>query len=114
MNHQCTQFTSVANWITPEIRTVWVPRVPAATPQKFKHTDGGLTAKDGELKGFTIAGPDQKWHWATARIVGVTVEVSSPEVPTPVAGRYGWADHPDCNLSNSADLPVSPFRTDDW
>ena len=28
--------------------------------------------------------------------------------------RYGWADNPMCNLSNSAGLPASPFRTDDF
>ena len=80
----------------------------------FKHADGGLTAKEGDLKGFTIAGADKKWQWATARIEGKTVVVSSPDVPSPVAVRYGWADHPVCNLFNGAGLPCSPFRTDDW
>lgn len=40
--------------------------------------------------------------------------VSSPEVPFPIAVRYAWADNPVCNLTNEADLPASPFRTDDW
>jgi sialate O-acetylesterase len=80
----------------------------------FTHTDGGLTAKDGELQGFVIAGPDKKWHWATARIEGKTVVVSSPEVQSPVAVRYAWADNPKCNLYNGAGLPASPFRTDNW
>jgi len=31
-----------------------------------------------------------------------------------MAVRYGWADNPDCNLYNKADLPASPFRTDAW
>jgi sialate O-acetylesterase len=31
-----------------------------------------------------------------------------------VAVRYAWADNPVCNLYNSAGLPVTPFRTDDW
>lgn len=80
----------------------------------FKHTDAGLKGKGGELKGFTIAGADKKWRWAKARIEGAKVVVTSPEVPSPVAVRYGWADHPTCNLFNGADLPASPFRTDDW
>jgi sialate O-acetylesterase len=46
--------------------------------------------------------------------MGDTVLVSSPEVKVPVAVRYGWADNPDCNLYNGADLPASPFRTDNW
>jgi sialate O-acetylesterase len=77
----------------------------------FKHTDGGLTAKGGELQGFVIAGADKQWHWATARIAGDSVVVSSPEVKSPVAVRYAWADNPKCNLYNGAGLPASPFRT---
>jgi sialate O-acetylesterase len=35
-------------------------------------------------------------------------------VPEPAAVRYGWAANPKCNLVNGANLPASPFRTDDW
>jgi sialate O-acetylesterase len=35
-------------------------------------------------------------------------------VSQPVAVRYAWADNPTCNLYNSAKLPASPFRTDNW
>jgi sialate O-acetylesterase len=80
----------------------------------FSNTDGGLAAKDGELKGFAIAGSDRKWVWAKARIDGDKVVVSSPDVKAPVAVRYAWADNPACNLTNGAGLPASPFRTDDW
>jgi sialate O-acetylesterase len=81
---------------------------------KFKHTDGGLVAKDGELKGFVIAGDDQQWKPATAKIAGEQVIVSSLEVKKPAAVRYAWANNPECNLTNGAGLPASPFRTDDW
>ena len=80
----------------------------------FSHTDGGLVAKDGELKGFAIAGADKKWVRATAQISGATVIVSNPEVKAPQAVRYAWANNPDCNLQNGAGIPASPFRTDDW
>lgn len=80
----------------------------------FRHTDGQLVAQGAELKGFTIAGADHKFHPAKARIVNDKVVVSSEEVPFPVAVRYGWANNPDCNLYNKAGLPASPFRTDDW
>jgi len=66
------------------------------------------------LKGFSIAGPDKKFHWAEAVIDGDQVVVSSPDVPFPIAVRYAWADNPVCNLFNEAGLPASPFRTDDW
>jgi sialate O-acetylesterase len=80
----------------------------------FKHTDGGLVARGGNLNGFVIAGADKEWHWGKARIEGETIVVSSPDVKSPVAVRYAWADNPKCNLYNDAGLPASPFRTDDW
>jgi sialate O-acetylesterase len=80
----------------------------------FKDVDGGLEARDGELTGFSIAGADRKFVWANAKIEGNTVVVSSPEVPKPVAVRYGWADFPVVNLYNKKGLPATPFRTDDW
>ena len=80
----------------------------------FTHTDGGLVAKDGDLKGFAIAGENHHWISATARIQGNKVIVASPEVKSPKAVRYAWAANPDCNLFNGAGLPASPFRTDDW
>ncbi len=67
------------------------------------------------LIGFAVAGNDRKFHWAEASIEGTDqIVVSSTEVPHPVAVRYAWADNPICNLVNSAGLPASPFRTDDW
>ena len=80
----------------------------------FDHTDQGLVAKGGDLTGFAIAGADQKWHWADARIDGDSIVVSCKEVPSPVAVRYAWAANPACNLFNGAGLPAAPFRSDDW
>ena len=37
----------------------------------FKHTNGGLVAKDAVLKGFAIAGEDKKFVWANAKIGGI-------------------------------------------
>ena len=83
----------------------------------FTGAGAGLAAKGGEpLKRFAIAGADRKFVWGDAKINGLTVVVvSSPQVPKPVAVRYAWDINPDgCNLFNSAGLPASPFRTDDW
>ncbi len=78
----------------------------------FRHTGGGLLAKDGALKGFTIAGKDQKFVPAKAEIQGDTVVVSAEGVTDPEAVRYGWDNVPDVNLFNKEGLPASPFRTD--
>ena len=86
----------------------------------FSNTGKGLKilpnsqCDDTELRGFAIAGKDKKFYWANAQILGDEVVVSAPEAPNPIAVRYAWADNPICNLGNDADLPASPFRTDDW
>jgi sialate O-acetylesterase len=81
----------------------------------FEHVYDGLVVKNGEkLKGFAIAGEDKQFVWADAVIDDETVVVSSQEVKQPVAVRYAWASNPVCNLFNSAGLPASPFRTDNW
>jgi sialate O-acetylesterase len=81
---------------------------------RFQGDGGGLEARDGDLKGFAIAGEDKKFVWAKAEIEGDQVVLSNPAVPKPVAVRYGWADCPVVNLWNKAGLPASPFRTDDF
>ena len=103
----------------------------------FRHTDGGLIAKplaatydvsskanmtaplvrnspNSQLEGFAICGQDKQWVWADAKIEGDKVVVTSDKVAVPVAVRYAWADNPTCNLYNGANLPASPFRTDDF
>jgi sialate O-acetylesterase len=79
----------------------WSPLPVAPTPPT------GLT-------GFAIAGADKNFVWAKAEIVGNDVVVSSDQVASPVAVRYGWANDPSCDLYNQEGLPASPFRTDDW
>ena len=82
---------------------------------QFDHVYNGLKTLDGKkLHGFAIAGKDKNFVWANAKIDGNTIVVSSPKVKAPVAVRYGWSSNPEVNLINSAGLPASPFRTDDW
>jgi len=78
----------------------------------FDSTGSGLVAKDGDLKGFVIAGADGKFVPAKAVIKGAGVVVSAEGVTDPKAVRYGWDNVPDVNLFNEEGLPASPFRTD--
>ncbi len=80
----------------------------------FDQVDGGLEARGGRLRGFAICGEDRKFAWANAEIDNGKVIVSGPQIPKPIAVRYGWADYPVVNLFNRAGLPASPFRTDDF
>lgn len=69
-------------------------------------------APETVLKGFEIAGSDQKFGPAKATIDGDSVLVEG--VGSPVAVRYGWNNVSEGNLYNGAKLPAYPFRTDDW
>lgn len=86
----------------------------------FTHAEGLHTKSKSNpegndfVKAFAIAGEDQQWKTATAKIDGTSVLVWSDEVKNPVAVRYAWKTNPDVNLYNSAELPAAPFRTDDW
>ncbi|MFC7523767.1 sialate O-acetylesterase [Parapedobacter sp. GCM10030251] len=82
----------------------------------FDHVHGGLTTKGSDkVVGFEIAGADQKFYPAEARIEGEAIVVSSSSVAQPKAVRYAWADDPGTsNLFNNEGLPAVPFRTDSW
>lgn len=81
---------------------------------KFDYVDGGLVVKGEKLGEFSVAGEDHVWHWATARIEGNTVVVTSSEVSKPIAVRYAWQSNPLATLFNGSGLPAVPFRTDNW
>lgn len=83
----------------------------------FSKIGSGLVAKDkyGYLKGFEIAGSDQKFYWAKALIDGNNVIVFSDQVTNPVSVRYSWTDDAgESNLFNKDGFPAPPFRTDNW
>jgi len=68
------------------------------------------------LEGFEIAGADRVFHPAQAEFKWQTNEVflTSSEVPQPVAVRYCFKDFQIGNLIGGAEMPLFPFRTDDW
>jgi sialate O-acetylesterase len=83
----------------------------------FDHAKNGLTSRSpsGKVGGFAIAGVDRKFVWADAHIAGSSVILSSPQVPRPIAVRYGWGNNPtEARLYNTEGLPAVPFRTDRW
>lgn len=82
----------------------------------FEYIGGGLDTFDvREPIGFAIAGEDQTFVDAQAKIVGKNkVQVWSDTVEKPVAVRYAWADNPICNVQSKEGLPMTPFRTDQW
>lgn len=73
-----------------------------------------LTAVDGELNHFSVAGADRVFHPARAWITRSKVYVKAEEVAQPVAVRYAFENYVKGDLYGTEGLPVSSFRTDNW
>ena len=99
---------------SPEMKSVEFDAGKAVV--SFEHVGNGWRPFDvAQPMGFTIAGEDKKFVAANATILPDNrIEVSNANVPNPVAVRYAWADNPIVNLYTKDDLPLTPFRSDDW
>ena len=82
------------------------------------HTDAPFE----DIQGFEIAGDDRVFYPATAvhfwqpggGYWDEAIKVSSPKVKKPVAVRYCFKNFQIGNVKNGANLPLFPFRTDNW
>ena len=81
---------------------------------EFTHVGSGLAMKGRILEWFDIAGADQRFEKAHAKIDGDSVVVWSEVVGKPVAVRCAWHMLAEPQLVNKEGLPASPFRTDKW
>ena len=61
------------------------------------------------LKGFEIAGDNDQFYPAKAKIIGTRVRVSSNRVLNPKRVRYGWKNYFEATLFNKDSLPASSF-----
>jgi hypothetical protein len=81
-------------------------------------SDNMVIQRDAPVRIFGKADPGEavtvRFHPAIAKLDGHTVVASCTAVPVPVAVRYAWGNDPPNNLVNSAGLPASPFRSDNW
>ncbi len=64
--------------------------------------------------GLEIAASDRNYLPAEAVVDDNSLIVWKDGLKSPVAVRYAWAADPVCSLFDAEDLPISPFRTDDW
>ena len=105
----------------------WRGPIYAAT--KFVDGKAMITFEEGSNRGlrldqdvdigFVLAGDDQVFHHAQARVVTPKGEpphvvVWSDDVLTPVAVRYAFSNLPMGGLMNGRELPAYPFRSDNW
>ncbi|MFI5187529.1 MAG: sialate O-acetylesterase [Chitinophagales bacterium] len=80
----------------------------------FDNVENGLMSKGDILNEFFIAGGDQNFLPAQAKIEGKEVVVWNKDVNKPVAVRFAFRNAAMPNLFSKEGLPVNPFRTDDW
>ncbi|PUZ27185.1 sialate O-acetylesterase [Chitinophaga costaii] len=80
----------------------------------FDHAEEGLQIKGKTALQLVVAGEDQVFYPATAKVVGNELEVYSKAVKTPVAVRYDFSNTAVGNIFSKGELPVGPFRTDHW
>ena len=77
---------------------------------KFDHAKSGLASRDGKpLTHFEIAGDDDVFAPAEAKISGNTVTLQSAKVPAPTQVRFAWSDTAEPNLMNGDKLPAASF-----
>ena len=81
---------------------------------RFKYMDQGFN-RMADIRGFEICGADKVFYPADAVVENqFALVVSSEKVPEPVAVRYCFRDFQPGNLADTRELPVVPFRTDDF
>ena len=80
----------------------------------FSNVSTGLKCTGKTPERFLVAGDDQKFVPATAKIEGSTVILSSKVVKSPVAVRFCFDDTTMPDVFSNEGLPLAPFRTDKW
>ena len=80
----------------------------------FKNAASGFAMEEDGFSCFEIAGADKKFYPAAAKISKKGILVQSDKVEKPVAVRYAFKDWVEGDLYNTAGLPASSFRTDNW
>ena len=61
------------------------------------------------MKDFEIAGDDDQYYTATAKISVRSIIVESDNVLNPTKVRYGWKNYFEATLFNLEGLPASSF-----
>ncbi len=81
----------------------------------FDHADEGFNRMSG-AEGFEIAGNDRVFLPADVEIDlnNRTIIVSHKNIPEPIAARYCFRNFQIGNMANTRELPMVPFRTDNF
>jgi len=97
-------------FLCPKIRTGSVQINGNTLSIGFSHLGGGLFSHGDSVRGFEIAGIDNKYVPANCKINGNRVEIWQKGVTQIQKVRYNWKAWPDGNLFNREGLPLAPFE----
>lgn len=103
---------NVGVYKSPEYQSMQVEKSKVRV--MFENAPSGLKCTGKIPEKFLIAGDDQKFVPATAKIEGSTIVLSSKLVKTPVAVRFCFDDTTMPDVFSAEGLPLAPFRTDKW
>lgn len=76
----------------------------------FDYGENLQTSDGQEIRTFEVAGEDQMFYPAKAKVEGDFLKVWSDKVKNPVKVRYGWQPFTRANLVNGEGLPASTFQ----
>ena len=80
----------------------------------FDHAEEGFN-RLSDMEGFEVAGSDKVFYPAKAEVFNnLQIKVTCDKVAQPVAVRYCFRDSQPGNVANLRELPLYPFRTDNW
>ena len=97
---------------SPEFKSMQVEKNKVRL--NFDHVLTGLKCTGKAPERFLIAGDDQKFIPATAKLEGNTIVLYSKLVKTPIAVRFCFDDTTMPDVFSTEGLPLAPFRTDNW
>ncbi len=70
----------------------------------------GLREVNGPHSGFSLAGEDGRFYWASVTRSGDQFTLSHPKVSAPFTVRYAWADNPVYSITDAQGWPLAPFE----
>jgi sialate O-acetylesterase len=103
---------NVGAYKSPEFQSMQVEKDKVRL--NFSNIVSGLKFIGKTPEKFLIAGEDQKFVPATAKMDGNSILLSSKLVKTPVAVRFCFDDTTMPDVFSTEGLPLAPFRTDKW
>lgn len=102
----------VGAWKSPVYQDMQVEKNKVIV--SFGNVISGLKSTGKFPEKFMIAGADQNFYPASAKIEGNSVVLSAKPVKKPVAVRFCFDDTSMPDVFSNEGLPLAPFRTDNW